>query len=1320
MRSGSLGFLRPFAVVVLLLCTAAAVHAQSYQTQALNKGQLYTNASLLDDFDHDGDLDIILIRAGNSSAPAAILWLENDATQQFPQHLLYTDNSMRRPQDIRKCDCDGDGRTDYVVADAGTSGSNGQVFVLQRQANGTFVKWTVAAGSDFKQADVGDFNHDGHPDVVAVASGSTTVNVYLNDGSFNFTNRTLATAVSAVDQVQAVDIDGDGDVDIVCSGWIFRNIGDGTFDAGQQLITYVSNSFAFGMAVADLNGDGKLDVLAFAGLGPGGLYFFNAATNFSTSVLDVAPGGELGGDIRVVDLDGNGLKEVIRQNIYTNVTTVLYQDAPMTFRRVDIIRHWDSSGGPSRMAVGDLDGDGDPDLVFPGNGLFEQDFYWFENVGGKLFQHRLYGTFRGVQHVKVVDLDGDGDLDLLVTIGENITADDQVIWLENRGTRGFITWLIADDLKSPFGVEAADVDGDGRLDVIVSASDTNSLSWYGRIGPSWQSHTIDTNLNHPLGIAVADLDRDGDGDVVATSGNDAKIFWYSNDGHGVFQRRIVDANLTNPRDVKVADLDNDGDLDIAAAAASDNSTAVYLNDGAQNFTRQVLQTGFIGAAIDIGDYDRSGVPDIVVAYNSSRSSDPDVVAYQFQSGGTFASSTLVASLHNVTAVRLADVDRDGALDLLVGSDTPGDTSPLALFMNRGGFGQPIELLPKTSGSIFSIDSGNLDSDNAVEIVATDYRFGALDRFDSTAVSGPASPQISFTATPSVIDLGTPVTLTWSTTFADSVTIDNGIGTVATSGSTVVSELVAPVTFNLTATGPGGTTTAPVTVTVLNPLTAGISAVPSSIHTGESATLIWSSTGTTNVSLDDSVVILSTQQVPAQGTKSVSPTVTTHYTLTARVGNFRVSSSTDVTVRSAAAPVIGSFTAAPPAITAGQSASLLWNSSGGVSAAIDHGVGAVNAASGSVPVSPALTTTYTLTVNGPGGVAVRSLTLPVGTSEAATVSTVAGTGQAGSADGAPAQATFTKPFAVAVMPHTQSPSDSRVSADAALSFDIFVLDSNHTIRRIAPDGTTTTFAGTAGVRGSKNGFRTAATFDFSNYVGAIAANTDGTFDVVDAGGVQRHIDLAGNVANLCVSCARYPLPAGLVRLPDRTTLISDAGSHTITRVSPAGATTVIGQTGKPGFHDGAADQAQFYRPRGLTVDTAGNVYVLDTGNNAIRKITSQNVVSTLTVAGSATKGGDLVLGCCASGITPAPGGGVYITDPGSNTVKQIAPDGSITTVAGSGAAGSANGTGANASFSAPLGVATAPDGSLVVTDTDNHKVRSILTPAAAARRRAAKH
>jgi streptogramin lyase len=194
----------------------------------------------------------------------------------------------------------------------------------------------------------------------------------------------------------------------------------------------------------------------------------------------------------------------------------------------------------------------------------------------------------------------------------------------------------------------------------------------------------------------------------------------------------------------------------------------------------------------------------------------------------------------------------------------------------------------------------------------------------------------------------------------------------------------------------------------------------------------------------------------------------------------------------------------------------------------------------------------------------------------------------------------------------------------------------------------------------------------------------------------------------------------VKLPDGTIYSSDAGNHTVTRVSPTGLTTIMGIAGQPGLRDGPGNQAEFNRPRGMTIDAAGNVYVLDTGNNAIRKIDGFNVVSTLTVSGSATGGGDLTMGCCNSGIAAGPHGSVYTTDPGSNSIKQVSADGTITTVAGSGTAGAGNGSGSVASFNNPLGITTAPDGSLVVTDTNNNTVRSVQPSPLPSRHRPVKH
>lgn len=501
------------------------------------------------------------------------------------------------------------------------------------------------------------------------------------------------------------------------------------------------------------------------------------------------------------------------------------------------------------------------------------------------------------------------------------------------------------------------------------------------------------------------------------------------------------------------------------------------------------------------------------------------------------------------------------------------------------------------------------------------------------------------------------------------------------------------------------------------VSGGITVVPESIHANETATLTWSSTNGNTVTINDGT---SSQTVAAQGSMTVSPAKTTKYTLSVQGSSTSTSSSTTLTFLGSP-PNITTFVAngASSRSDGSVTATLSWASTGGTSASIDNGIGPVTPASGNAIVLTARTTSYTLTVKGAGGTATRTLSVIVSNKPAPAVSTFAGTGQPGSADGPAFVASFTRPFAVSIGPRNSSGKGLSPAENDSASFDMFVLDSNHTIRKISPDGTTITWVGKAGVRGSANGNRTAATFDFSNYLGAIVANSDGSLEVFDANGLQRHVDASGNVTTACPTCARFPLPSGMAILRDRTVYVADAGNHTVTRISPSGVTTVIGTAGQPGYRDGLAGQAQFNRPRGMTVDTAGNVYVLDTGNNAIRKISAANVVSTMTISDSAGAGGSLTMGCCDSGISPAPGGGVYITDPGSNTIKEVGASGTITTIAGSGSSGSGNGAGAGASFNGPLGVATAPDGSLVVTDTNGNTVRSVEAPPGP-RRHAAKH
>ncbi len=237
-----------------------------------------------------------------------------------------------------------------------------------------------------------------------------------------------------------------------------------------------------------------------------------------------------------------------------------------------------------------------------------------------------------------------------------------------------------------------------------------------------------------------------------------------------------------------------------------------------------------------------------------------------------------------------------------------------------------------------------------------------------AVEHPA-PSITFSASPSSVLLGQSSTLNWSTTHADTVEIDQNIGSVAQTDSRSVSP-TQTTTYTLTATGPGGTATAQVTVTVTVPMpTVSLQISPGTITLGEQATLSWTSSNAVSASLDNGI-----GTVAVNDSMTVSPAATTTYTITAiGVGGHTVSDSVTLTVNQP--PPIVSILIDPNEIIAGQAASLSWSSMYADTIAIDQGIGSVTS-SGSQSVSPGQTTTYTITATGPGGTSTESVTLTV--------------------------------------------------------------------------------------------------------------------------------------------------------------------------------------------------------------------------------------------------------------------------------------------------------------------------------------------------------
>jgi len=209
----------------------------------------------------------------------------------------------------------------------------------------------------------------------------------------------------------------------------------------------------------------------------------------------------------------------------------------------------------------------------------------------------------------------------------------------------------------------------------------------------------------------------------------------------------------------------------------------------------------------------------------------------------------------------------------------------------------------------------------------------------------------------------------------------------------------------------------------------------------------------------------------------------------------------------------------------------------------------------------------------------------------------------------------------------------------------------------------------------------------------------------------------------VATARFSHPTGVAVDITGVLYVADRSTHTIRKVDPSGTvSTFAGAPLMPGSVDERRLEARFALPFALTIDAAGNLYVADSGNHTIRKITSDGFVTTY--CGIPTKSGsrdgtcDQVLFNRPSAITIAADGSLYLADTQNHTVRKITPDRVVSTVAGApGVSGFRDASGSEARFYYPYGITIAPSGSLVITDMLNHVVRRAAeAPATPIRRR----
>ncbi len=299
--------------------------------------------------------------------------------------------------------------------------------------------------------------------------------------------------------------------------------------------------------------------------------------------------------------------------------------------------------------------------------------------------------------------------------------------------------------------------------------------------------------------------------------------------------------------------------------------------------------------------------------------------------------------------------------------------------------------------------------------------------------------------------------------------------------------------------------------------------------------------------------------------------------------------------------------------------------------------------------------------------------------------------------------------------------------SGMAFDsagnLYVADTlNNTIRKISSTGVVTTFAGLAGRTSSVDGSATTARFE-DPY--AIAADGSGNLYVADAtdhsirkitsdGTVSTFAGKGGSFGSTDATGAdaRFRAPLGIAADSAGNVYVADTGNATVRKITPTGVvTTLAGSAGQGGSADGTGSSARFMSPYGITVDGSGTVYVVES-SAVVRKITASGVVTTL-AGTSGTNGFTDATGTAARFSVPFDiavdgSGTLYVSDHGNHAVRKVTAAGVVTTLAGSGSGGKADGTGTAASFKFPSGIAADSAGNVYLADTDNQVIRKITS------------
>ncbi len=636
---------------------------------------------------------------------------------------------------IAVADFNGDGIMDIATVDPG-----GSMGVMLSTGHLTYTSWFYPPPAGLGQLFtlvIGDFNNDGHPDI-AVGGFLSGVGVYINNGDGTFSGPTTYAADETTFGLATADVDNDGNLDLIGQGFVLLGLGNGTFEEVASLVqtsTRPAGKLRPGsapkatsviggpVAVADLNGDGVVDVVYAPDQGGPALVYLGNGNGTFTQVRKIGCSDFNGPAVAVADFNNDGIPDLAFPA--TGQVAVCLGKGDGTFGEARIF----SNGGdiPAQSVIAyDLNGDGNMDIAVVDLNLPAEGHIGLPSPMAVLYG-KGDGTFKPAVDYETIfpfglaegDLNGDGIPDLVVAGGDLVFA-----FLGTSNGKFQAPADFNSGVTAPEAFAVGDFNGDGNLGLAVTGSQSNNvgiLLGNGKGGFS-PGAAFDTGAT-PIGVVSGDFNGDGKLDLAVVNNGLDDVSILLGKGDGTFEPAVNFGAGQSPVYVVTGDFNGDGNLDLAVTNSAGNNVSILLGNGKGKFgPPRNFNTGVEPEFIAVGDLNGDGNLDLAVANVAEFFGDGSVSVLFGKGDGTFKPAvTLATNALEATGIAIADFNGDSKPDIVV-ANFGGASVSVFLGNGAGSFHSAITtpVDNTVSSQLFALVPGDFNGDGKMDVAVLAY------------------------------------------------------------------------------------------------------------------------------------------------------------------------------------------------------------------------------------------------------------------------------------------------------------------------------------------------------------------------------------------------------------------------------------------------------------------------------------------------------------------------------------------------------------------------------------------------------------------------